>query len=102
MTDAETNRGERAAPDADATMVVLLRFRNGRTESRLAKGVRVEPRSIIIATPAGECSIPRLVVEHMTVESTGGRDPQPFAANILSGRGDPIYLNGRIVGCVEP
>lgn len=102
MSGAEANRGVRAAPRADATMVVVLRYRNGRTESRLAKGVRVEPRSIIIETPAGGCSVPRLVVEHMEVESTGGQEAQPFAANKLRGRGDPIYLNGRVVGYYQP
>lgn len=102
VTDAEANRGVRAAPDADATMVVVLRYRNGRIESRLAKNVRVEPRSIILETPAGGHSIPRLVVERLAVESTGGQDPQAFAANKLSGRGDPIYLNGRVVGYIQP
>ena len=102
MTDAEANRGVRDAPDADPTMVVVLRYRNGRIESRLATGVRVEPRHIIIEAPAGDYSIPRKVVEHMAVESTGEQEPQAFAASRLSGRGDPIYLNGRIVGYFQP
>lgn len=98
MSGAEANRGVRAAPHADPTMVVVLRYRSGRIESRLATGVQVEPRSIIIETPAGACSVPRQVVEHMEVASTGGQEPQAFAANKLSGLGDPIYLNGRVVG----